>query len=152
MGKSSVLPVVFLVLFTCGISSCSKPMRSGDEQYPYSSMTKYLDALRWKNYQGASQYWLPTRRDKWLEDREAEEDLVNYQNYSIHGIKPLGKEGKVQARARVAVYRNDRLVLEKKTLLLTWEKVAGTWFIVKEEWIASPQNRKSDNYKVEPSH
>ena len=135
----SRLRMVSYIALTCiltgiGAGACSLPVSSEGDEHPYELMKKYLEALRWKNYQAASMFWLSTRRDRWLEQREAEEDIVNYQGFGVKGFKTLENGSKVEARVRVEMYRNDTLVLEKKLMLLTWEKVDGQWFIVSEEW------------------
>jgi len=114
-----------------GCAAMKKSGAAGGDELPEMSR-RYLEALRWKNFQAASRYWIRDRRASWLEAMEAEEDLVNYQSLEVREVRPLPDENKVEIRVRVQMYRNDTLVVEKKNLVLVWERIDESWFIVDE--------------------
>lgn len=130
-----------LMAVLCLASACAglgvKDSPGGDELPDMNE--RYLKAVRWKNYQSASAYWQPDKRDAWLERMEAEEDLVNYQALDVRGVRPVANPDpeikKVEVRVRVELYRNDTLVLQKKKLVLVWQELGGGWFIVEERWL-----------------
>jgi hypothetical protein len=122
-----VLPVAILLL----LASCAPPAGTAEELSPAGR--DFLQRLRWKDYQGASAYLFPERRQEFL-GHFAEQERLHITDVQLERVESSAP-GKAVTWGVLEYYRLPSLSVQKFRFALDWTYVgggrlqAGAWLI-----------------------
>lgn len=92
----------------------------------------YNQAFRWKNYERAAQYLPNDVRAAFMTAYDDDESSLQIEDYQISKVDVVNDdEAKVAVRVRYLLLPS--VVVENRTLVQHWHRVAGEWILEQED-------------------
>lgn len=123
---------IFWLPVMLGLVSCASMGVQDKLEKLKEAVEGYNQAFRWKNYERAAQYLPNDIRAAFMAAYDDDESSLQVEDYQISKVDVLSDdEAKVSVRVRFLLLPS--VVVENRTMVQHWHRVAGEWILETEE-------------------